>query len=105
MAGAAGCRLYVISNDEQDPQQVYVTEIWDDKTAHDASLQMPEVRQLIQQAMPLLDGMPTGGQELTILVVMAFEYLYPNFSSDINRKMVKLQPLNVVRKIRIIPLF
>jgi len=28
---------------------------------------MPEVRQLIQQAMPLLDGMPTGGQELTIL--------------------------------------
>lgn len=67
VAGAAGCRLYVISNDEQDPQQVYVTEIWDDKTAHDASLQMPEVRQLIQQAMPLLDGMPTGGQELTIL--------------------------------------
>lgn len=62
-----GCRLYVISKDPKEKQQVWITEIWDSKEDHDASLQLPEVRALIGQAMPLLDGQPTPGQTLVVL--------------------------------------
>ena len=64
---AKGCRLYVISKDAAMPYAVWITEIWDSKEDHDASLQNPEVRTLIGQAVPLLDGPPQKGQELEIL--------------------------------------
>lgn len=67
VATATGCKLYLIGKAESEPTAVYVTELWDDKAAHDASLQVPGVRELIMQAMPLLDGQPSKGQELEIL--------------------------------------
>ena len=62
-----GCQLYVIGRDKNDEHAVWVTEIWDSKEDHDNSLKAPDVRALIGQAMPLLDGMPEKGQELEIL--------------------------------------
>ncbi|MEZ4684912.1 MAG: hypothetical protein R3B47_02270 [Bacteroidia bacterium] len=38
-----------------------MTEVWDSKEDHANSLQLPGVRELIMQAMPILDSMPTGG--------------------------------------------
>ncbi|MCB0636141.1 MAG: antibiotic biosynthesis monooxygenase [Lewinella sp.] len=64
---AKGCRLYAVSKDPTDEHAVWITEIWDTKADHDQSLQLPGVRELIGQAMPLLDGMPQKGQELEIL--------------------------------------
>lgn len=64
---AKGCRLYVIGLDELEPNEVYITEIWDSKEDHDDSLKVEGVRELIMQAMPLLDGPPQKGQELEIL--------------------------------------
>ena len=72
-------RLYVISNDEQDPQQVYVTEIWDDKTAHDASLQMPQYGSSFNRLCHYWMVCQQVDKNLPSWVVMAFEYLYPNF--------------------------
>lgn len=63
----SSCRLYLISRDESNPDQIWVTEAWENEQAHDDSLKDPAIRALIGQAMPLLDGMPTGGQKLTIL--------------------------------------
>ncbi len=37
-------------------------EIWEDKAAHDASLKDERVRALIQQAMPLMGGAPSGAE-------------------------------------------
>ncbi len=51
-----GCRLYVISTADTDPDLIWVNEVWDTKESHDASLQIPEVRATIAQVMPLLTG-------------------------------------------------
>jgi len=67
MNGAKGCQLYLISKDPTKENEVWVTEVWDSKEEHDASLNTPGVRELIGKAMPLLDGTPSGGQELAIL--------------------------------------
>ena len=60
-----GCRLYVISTAESDPDLIWINEVWDSKEAHDASLQIPEVRATITQVMPLLTGEFTS-QEVTV---------------------------------------
>ncbi len=51
-----GCLHYVISTTE-DPDTVWVTEVWTDRAAHDASLEPEDVKALIQRAMPLIAGM------------------------------------------------
>ncbi len=67
VATAQGCHLYIIGQDKAEPDAVWVTEVWDSKEDHDQSLSLLGVRELIGQAMPLLDGMPEKGQELEIL--------------------------------------
>ncbi|MEQ8879529.1 MAG: antibiotic biosynthesis monooxygenase family protein [Cyclobacteriaceae bacterium] len=64
---AKGCQLYVISKDPSLRDAVWVTEIWDTKADHDASLSIPEVRSLITKAIPLIDGAPSKGQELEVM--------------------------------------
>lgn len=63
---SAGCHLYVVSTSTDDPDLLHVTEVWESKEAHDASLQLPETRAAIAKAMPLLTGDFTS-QELTVL--------------------------------------
>ncbi len=67
VAKAKGCHLYLISQEDPNSETVWVTEVWDSKEYHDNSLKDPEVRALIGKAIPLLDGMPGGGQELVVL--------------------------------------
>lgn len=67
LSTAKGCRLYMVSKDHSDEDAVWVTEAWDSKEAHDNSLQVAGVKELISQAMPLLSGRPEKGQELEIL--------------------------------------
>ena len=66
-----GCRIYVVSEVPAEPDAIAILEVWDDKAAHDASLQLESVRTLIAKARPLIAGMgeslelrPIGGQGL-----------------------------------------
>ena len=66
-----GCRLYIVSEVPAEPDVIAISEVWDDKAAHDASLQLEIVRALIAKARPLLASMaqplelrPVGGQGL-----------------------------------------
>ena len=59
-----GQKLYIVSV-EDDGDDVWVTEVWDSKKDHDASLQDAVVRKLIGEAMPLIASPPSQGQELT----------------------------------------
>lgn len=59
-----GCLHYVVSTADE-PDTVWVTEVWTDRAAHDASLEPEDVRELIQQAMPLIAGM---GEQTHLLV-------------------------------------
>lgn len=67
LKSAKGCHLYMVSQSKDDPDMIWVTEVWDDVQAHDDALLNAEVRGLIGQAMPLLSGMPQSGQKLTVL--------------------------------------
>jgi quinol monooxygenase YgiN len=55
-----GCRLYVVSEVPAEPDAVAITEVWDDKAAHDASLTLERVRSVIGRARPLIAGMGDG---------------------------------------------
>ncbi len=60
MENVKGCNLYLVGKTADNPDGVYVIEVWDSKEDHDNSLKIPAVRELIAQAMPILDGKPEG---------------------------------------------
>ena len=63
---AAGCRQYVVGVSAADPDMIWVSEVWESKEHHDASLLLPETRAAISLARPMLTGEFTG-QELTVV--------------------------------------
>jgi quinol monooxygenase YgiN len=63
LQGAAdmpGCLSYVIARDTGDDDVVWITEVWEDEASHQASLQLPSVRDAIAKAMPLIAGFEPG---------------------------------------------
>jgi len=66
ISGASGCQLYVINKDKKVSDCVWVTEIWDSNEDHSNSLNIEGVKELIAEAIPLLNGQP----EQTVLDVM-----------------------------------
>jgi quinol monooxygenase YgiN len=56
-----GCLLYEVGVAEDDPDGVHLIELWTSPEAHRASLELASVKSSISEAMPLLDGAPTGG--------------------------------------------
>jgi quinol monooxygenase YgiN len=67
-----GCLSYVIATEEQDADALWVTEVWDSRESHRASLTLPSVRDAIARGRPLIAGfsnrvetVPLGGQGLT----------------------------------------
>ncbi|MPY31820.1 antibiotic biosynthesis monooxygenase [Streptomyces adustus] len=61
LSGAAslpelGCRSYVVCLAADDPDTIVVTEVWESKEQHDASLRLPEAKEAIAAAMPMLTG-------------------------------------------------
>ena len=67
------CELYIISRSPDNPDAVWVTEVWTGPEAHQASLDNQGVRELIAQARPLIAGLgerfelaPLGGKGLPL---------------------------------------
>jgi quinol monooxygenase YgiN len=66
-----GCLSYIVAADPADENQVWITEVWDSKESHGASLSLPDVKDAIKRAMPLIAGFgeqtvttPVGGHGL-----------------------------------------
>lgn len=51
-----GCLAYLIAEDAADADAIWVTEIWDKKDSHEASLALPAVIEAIRQGRPLIAG-------------------------------------------------
>jgi quinol monooxygenase YgiN len=51
-----GCRAYEVGVNDEQPDTVFVVELWDSAAAHQASLALPEVQASIAEARPLLSG-------------------------------------------------
>jgi len=52
-----GCVSYVVAADVDDPNCVWITEVWASEDDHKASLQLPSVQSAISRARPLIVGM------------------------------------------------
>ncbi|NLX08646.1 MAG: antibiotic biosynthesis monooxygenase [Chloroflexi bacterium] len=55
-----GCYLYVITLATDDPDTIWVTEVWRSQADHRASLELETVRAAITAARPLLAEPPDG---------------------------------------------
>ena len=55
-----GCLSYIVAKDSGDPDAIWITEAWDNKVSHDASLSLPQVRQAIAKAKPLIAAFGSG---------------------------------------------
>ena len=72
IAGMPGCLSYIVAQDAADPDAIWVTEVWEDQTSHQASLSIPSVQQAIAAGRPLIAGfgerfetVPVGGQGIS----------------------------------------
>ncbi len=68
VAPMPGCLNYIVAVDREDPDVIWVTEIWESAEAHKASLQLPSVQEAITKGRPLIAGFrshhelsPVGG--------------------------------------------
>jgi quinol monooxygenase YgiN len=66
-----GCLSYIVAHDPSDPDGVWVTEVWESAEAHQDSLDLPEVQEVITRGRPLIAGFghrfetsPIGGTDL-----------------------------------------
>jgi quinol monooxygenase YgiN len=71
LRGMPGCLSYIVAQDPTDPDAIWVTEAWDSKESHRASLSLPSVQNAIARGRPLIAGfgerfetLPIGGQGL-----------------------------------------
>jgi quinol monooxygenase YgiN len=51
-----GCLSYVVALDATNPDAMWITEVWDSKDSHKASLNLPAVKSAIAQARPIIAG-------------------------------------------------
>ncbi len=71
-AAMPGCLSYIIALDPDDTDALWITEVWDNKESHAASLALPAVKAAIAKGRPLIAGFsdrvettPLGGYGLT----------------------------------------
>lgn len=62
----AGCLLYEVGVNDDEPDRVYVAELWTSAEAHRASLALPAVVAAIAAARPLLSG-EFGGERFEVV--------------------------------------
>ncbi len=69
--GLGGCLSYVIARDAEDPDGIWITEVWATRSHHEASLAQPSVQAAIARGRPLIASFthrwvtePSGGHGL-----------------------------------------
>lgn len=67
-----GCLSYVVAKDSTDEDALWITEVWESQASHQASLQLPAVRDAIARGRSMIAGfsdrhetVPVGGHGLT----------------------------------------
>lgn len=63
-----GCLSYIVARDMKDENAIWITEVWDSKDSHSASLKLPSVQAAIAKGRPMIAGFgdyvtsePVGG--------------------------------------------
>ena len=73
LANMPGCLSYIVAKDPSDANAIWITEAWDTKGSHEASLTLPSVKDAIAKGRPMIAGFsdhvvttPVGGHGLTL---------------------------------------
>jgi quinol monooxygenase YgiN len=73
VAAMPGCLSYIVAKDTSDANAIWITEAWDSKASHEASLSLPSVKEAIAKGRPLIAGFsdrvvttPVGGTGLAL---------------------------------------
>ncbi|KRG87283.1 antibiotic biosynthesis monooxygenase [Stenotrophomonas daejeonensis] len=68
VSGMPGCLSYIVAQDPADADAIWITEAWDSRASHEASLSLPSVQAAIAKGRPLIAGFeqrietsPVGG--------------------------------------------
>ena len=63
-----GCLSYIVAKDRANADAIWITEVWDSKESHAASLKLPAVQAAISRGRPIIAGFeshtetePVGG--------------------------------------------
>lgn len=71
VSGMPGCLSYIVAEATDDPDALWVTEVWQSSELHRASLTLPTVQEAIARGRPLIAGfgeqvetVPLGGHGL-----------------------------------------
>ena len=59
-----GCLSYLVAKDPVDADAIWITEVWDSRASHDASLQLPAVQDAIRRGRPLIAGFDNGHETI-----------------------------------------
>jgi len=66
--GMPGCLSYIVAKDPSDANAIWITEVWDNKESHAASLKLSAVQAAIVKGRPMITGFsdshetePVGG--------------------------------------------
>ena len=66
-----GCLSYIVAKDSADGETIWVTEVWESRASHQASLSLPAVQQAMAKGKPLIaasgarfETQPVGGHGL-----------------------------------------
>jgi quinol monooxygenase YgiN len=67
-----GCLSYIVAKDVSSVDAIWISEVWDSKASHEASLSLPSVKAAIAKNLPLIAAfgdsivtMPIGGYGLS----------------------------------------
>ena len=61
-----GCLSYVVALDASNPDAIWITEVWDSRESHAASLKLPVVRAAIVKAKPVIAGFPQSFETVPV---------------------------------------
>ncbi|NBD24387.1 antibiotic biosynthesis monooxygenase [Paenibacillus sp. T1] len=72
MDAVADCQIYIVGVLPEEPDAIWITEVWDNAEAHQASLALEVTQAMIRRAKPLIAGfeqqvkhVPLGGKGMT----------------------------------------
>ena len=51
-------RLYLVAESADDPDLIWVADLWTSEEEHAEALKAPEMRRFVEECIPLLEGMP-----------------------------------------------
>lgn len=61
-----GCLSYIVAKDPADADAIWITEVWDSRESHAASLQLPAVQDAIRRGRPLIAGFDSSQETIPV---------------------------------------